>query len=74
MGTISCDNENSILSAVKKKEDGDGNVLRLYDISGKDTSAQITLFGKTVCVSVPRNGLKTVDDHGRELDAMEWEI
>ena len=71
---ISCDSENIIISAVKKGEDGEVTVLRLYEIDGKDSTAHITLFDKKISVSVPRNSLKTVDENGKELDAMEWEV
>ena len=70
---ISCDSENVIISAVKQGEDGEGIVLRLYEIAGRDTAAQITLFDKKISVSVPHNSLKTVDENGEELNAMEWE-
>lgn len=71
---ISCDSENIILSAVKQGKDENGAVLRLYEIGGKDTTVQITLFDKKISVSVPRNSLKTVDEDGKELNAMEWGI
>jgi len=35
---------NIILSAMKKAEDGDGVILRIYDIEGKDTEAPVELF------------------------------
>jgi alpha-mannosidase len=34
---------NIILSALKKQEDGDGIVLRLYEVSGKETEAEIAI-------------------------------
>ncbi len=71
---ISCDCANVIISAIKQSEDGDGMVLRLYEIGGKDTTAQITWFDKKIFVSVPRNSLKTVNEDGDALDAMEWEM
>lgn len=75
--TDSCvfsDSQNVILSAVKQGEDGKGCVLRLYEIDGKDSTVHITLFDKTISVPVSRNSLKTVDENGKELDAMEWEV
>ena len=73
MGCICCDNDQIIISAVKQGQDNRGSVLRLYEMDGKDAAARITLFGKTVSVSVPHHGLKTVDENGTELDAMEWQ-
>ena len=69
---IRCDSKNVIVSAVKQGEDGEGCVLRLYEIDGKDSTVNITLFNKELSVLVPHNSLKTVDENGRELDAMEW--
>ena len=73
-GCICCDSENIIISAVKRGEDGADTILRLYEIDGKDSLAQITLFDQIISISVPHNSLKTVDENGEELDAMEWEI
>ena len=71
---ISCDSENVVISALKLGEDGKGNVLRLYEISGQETTAEVKLFDKTLSVPIPHNGLVTVNEDGRQLDAMEWEI
>lgn len=71
---VSCDCENVMISAIKQGEDGNGTVLRLYELEGKDTAAQITMFDQKLSVSVPRNGLKTLDENGEEMNAMEWGI
>ena len=73
-GCVSCDCENVMISAIKQGEDGNGTVLRLYELEGKDTAAQITMFDQKISVSVPRNGLKTLDENGEEMNAMEWGI
>lgn len=73
-GCVSCDCENVMISAIKQGEDGNGTVLRLYELEGKDTAAQITVFDQKLSVSVPRNGLKTLDENGGEMNAMEWGI
>jgi len=73
-GCVFCDCENVMISAIKQGEDGNGMVLRLYEIAGKDTAAQITMFDQKLSVSVPRNGLKTLDENGEEMNAMEWGI
>lgn len=72
MGCIESDNENVIISAVKQKEDGEGIVLRMYEIDGEDTDASVKLFGQKISVRLPHNGLVTVDDNANTLDAMEW--
>ena len=71
---ISCDSDNIVISAVKQGEDGKGSILRLYEINGKDSTAQITLFDKNISVSVSHNSLRTVSEDGDALDAMEWEM
>ena len=73
-GCVSCDCENVMISAIKQGEDGNGTVLRLYELEGKDTAAQITMFDQKLSVSVPQNGLKTLDENGEEMNAMEWGI
>lgn len=73
-GCVSSDCENVMISAIKQGEDGNGTVLRLYELEGKDTAAQITMFDQKLSVSVPRNGLKTLDENGEEMNAMEWGI
>ena len=74
MGCICCDQENLIVSAVKQSADGDRNILRLYEIEGKDTTGTVTLFGKELPVKVSHNALLTLNDRGEMLDAMEWEV
>lgn len=74
MGCIQVENENIIVSAVKKREDGAGCLLRVYEIGGEDVSSQITLFGKTVSVQLSHNGLKSYDEDGNQRNAMEWEM
>ena len=43
MGTVSCDRENVVVSALKRSEDGSGTVLRIYETDGKKT--EVTLSG-----------------------------
>lgn len=74
LGCIEVDKENVIVSAVKRSEDGNGNILRAYEIGGEDTTASVRLFGKAVPMKLPHNSLKTYDDSGKELNAMEWEM
>ncbi|MDD3927945.1 MAG: glycoside hydrolase family 38 C-terminal domain-containing protein, partial [bacterium] len=48
-------NDNLVLSALKRQEDGNGTVIRLYEIAGRDTEAEIRLspelFGPGVLVT-----------------------
>lgn len=72
LGCIRCDQENVIITAVKQGEDGKGHILRLYEIEGKDTEAKITLVDKDISANISRYALKTVNDSGEILNAMEW--
>jgi len=65
--------ENVRIAALKEQEDGNGMVLRLCEMEGEDTQVSLKLFGKTIDAYLPHNGVKTIHDSGRELDAMEWE-
>lgn len=67
-------NENIIISAVKQREDGAGNLLRFYEINGQNGTAELKLFGKTLKTEVAHHALKTLADSGEALDAMEWEV
>lgn len=69
---VSCHSGDVIISAVKQKEDGEGMILRMYEMNGTDCTAQVTLFDQKISVSVPHNSLVTVDEQANALDAMEW--
>ena len=60
-----------MISAIKKAEDGEKTLIRCFDINGKDHLAKIKLFGKSIPVSVPRNGIKTFSEDGEEFDLIE---
>ena len=74
MGCIENIWQNVIISAIKPQADGNGIVLRGYEIEGQQTTAQIKLFGDEVTMQIPAYGVKTIDNRSVELDAMEWEV
>lgn len=65
--------DNVIITAVKKAEDGDTDVVRFYEIEGKNTYVAMKLFGKSLKTSLGHDAVKTVTADGKELDFMEWE-
>lgn len=73
MSCLENDNENIIISAVKPREDGNGNLVRFYEINGAEGEAELKLFGKSIRTRVAHHGLKTLADSGESLNAMEWE-
>ncbi len=61
---------NAVLSAMKKAEDGDAVVLRLYDIEGRDAEAEVGLF-------VPvRTAKRTniIEEEGASLEARKGRL
>ena len=67
-------NEDLIVSAIKKSEDSDGALLRVYEAEGKSVSSNATLFGKEYRLDVSPYAIETVDEDGRRLNFVEWEI
>ena len=67
-------NEDLIVSAIKKSEDSDGAVIRVYEAEGKSVSSNATLFGKEYRLGVSPYAIETVDEYGRVLNFVEWEI
>lgn len=67
--------DNIIVTAIKKYEDGDGVVVRMYEADDKDTDARITLFGTSFDVHFGHSEVKTLlvkDGKAEEVDFMEW--
>lgn len=73
MSCFSCDNDDVIVSAVKKSEDGDEAVIRLYEINGKEGELSFELFGEQIHSRIAHNELKTFGKGGKELNLIEWE-
>lgn len=61
-----------IVSAIKEAEDGDENVVRIYEMNGKDEDVKIGLFGKTIEVKTGHNQIKTLTESGKEINLIEW--
>ncbi|MBQ8848921.1 MAG: alpha-mannosidase [Clostridia bacterium] len=68
------DTDNLSVTAVKKSEDGDGVVVRLYETDGLDTDTELELFGVRVKCHVSHNTVKTYlikDGAAVEVDFLE---
>lgn len=64
--------DNVIISAIKKAEDSDADVVRFYEIEGKNTYVSMKLFDKPIKTSMGHDALKTMTTDGDDLDLMEW--
>lgn len=74
MSCIECDNDNIIVSAIKESENGDGNIIRFYEMNGCDTAVSLKLFDSEIKSDITHNEIKTFNDKGNELDLIELEI
>ncbi|MBE6758065.1 MAG: alpha-mannosidase [Ruminococcaceae bacterium] len=74
-GGIELSKENVVVTAVKPAEDGEGVVLRLNEVEGRNTVVKVRLFDDTFEIAVPHHGVKTLlikDGKAIETDFMEW--
>lgn len=76
---LTINQDNIIVEAIKKEEDGDGLIIRLYEAYGTDTAAKITFnrqFSSCELVNLlerPQNDL-SIDDSAVELEFGPFEI
>lgn len=59
-GFMSVESESVALSAWKQKEDGDEEIVRLYEYAGKSQTVRLRRFGKEYALPVGRYEIKTV--------------
>ena len=62
-----------LVSSIKMAEDGDGAVIRAFELEGKHSTHNISLFGKEISVSLGAHAVATVSEDGRELYFTERE-
>ena len=68
---------NIIPTALKKNEDGNGYILRLYEAENTDTDVCINIFGTNINTHFSHNQIKTFlieNGNVKETDFMEWEV
>ncbi len=70
---LSLRGEGLIVSAIKKAEDGEGNVIRFFEYEGKETDAEITLCGSSFASKVKPYSINTLKDDGSAVNILEWE-
>ena len=69
---LSIDSNDIMVYAIKEKEDGDANIVRICEMNGNEGNVSLELFGKKIDAFVKHNQLKTLTDDGRELNLIEW--
>lgn len=69
---ISVENDDVIVCAVKEKEDGDANIVRICEMNENQGDVAITLFSKKINTRVCHNQIKTLTDSGCEVNLIEW--
>lgn len=73
---ISVTPSNISVTAVKKSEDCDGIILRLFETDGRDTRVDLRVFDCKLECDVPHNSIKTylvTKSDVKEVDFVEWE-
>lgn len=73
MGCFACTNADVIVSAVKKGEDTEAPVIRLYEMNGSSGPLSVTLFDRHISAHIGPHALKTFRADGTELNLLEWE-
>ena len=71
---IKVKNENIVISCIKHNEDSDDTIIRLLEIEGKDTEAELELLGKKITLNIKHNEIKTLlvtDTEIKELNLCE---
>lgn len=76
-GFLTVSAKNIIMSALKKSLRGSDTILRLYESEGKQTEAEICLFGRKLKTSFGPCEVKTLalsaDGAWREVSLIEWD-
>jgi len=73
---ISVTPSNISVTAIKKSEDCDGIILRLFETDGRDTRVALRVFDCELECDVPHNSIKTylvTKSDVKEVDFVEWE-
>ena len=74
LGCFECDNGNVLVSCIKKHEDSDAAVIRIFETSGTDTAVNIRLFDKSVSTDLSHYAIKTLTEDGAEINMLEEKI
>lgn len=71
MGCFTSDNDNVIVTALKKAEDSNEMVIRMFEANGENTTMNITLFDKTLSFDISHNEILTLNENGNSLNLIE---
>jgi alpha-mannosidase len=66
-GFLTLASKSAILSAWKRSEDGDGEILRLYEYAGEAQDVELCLFDKKFSVKMSPYEIKTLRLSGESL-------
>lgn len=62
-----------MISAIKMAADGDRAVIRAWNAGDHAIDTELTLLDKPLRLLLAPHAVSTLDEHGTELDFMEWE-
>ncbi len=71
MSCFESGSDNVMVSCIKQSEDNEDAVIRVYETEGKDTKAEITLFGKKLGCDITHCAIKTLKEDGTETNILE---
>lgn len=69
---IETENGDVIITAIKKREDSDENLVRVCEMNGNKAEFSAKLFGREIKTELSHNQLKTLSENGKELNLIEW--
>ena len=64
MSCISSDCTDAVVTAIKQSEDNDGTIIRICEMNGKNTNANIKLFDTDINQKIAHNEIKTLKIQG----------
>ena len=73
-GYIENMNDNIIITAIKKSEDSDNTVIRLFEANGENTNVKIEFFDRKIDIKADHDQIKTLilnEDEIKELNICE---
>lgn len=71
MSCFEADSDRLLVSAIKKSEDGEKDVIRCFEADGEALCTEVKLFDKRINVLIPRNGITTLTEDGEKINLLE---
>lgn len=69
---LEVDESGAVITAIKKCEDSDENLVRVCEMNGKDAEFTAKLFGREIKTNLSHNELKTLTESGEEINLIEF--